>query len=174
MSGFHIFGWTSRNTIDVSRCTRRISSSTVKGRFKKITRSCVMKFVLPSILASNCIGHSRARNAETASDGMSVMCAAVILPATSTFETQRSCVLSMELMAQVRRSMAAVLSALGKLTTHSPVRARFSAVLESRGKSNVTRNPLMRADTTWESTGDLSSLRVLTRGTEVRLTTILA
>jgi hypothetical protein len=36
--------------------------------------------MLPSYLASSCIGHSRARSAEIVSDGMSVMCADVNCP----------------------------------------------------------------------------------------------
>src|ERR1700733_5997809 len=87
-----------------------------------------------SYLASSCIGHSRARNAEIASDGTSVMCAGVSLPHAAAREKAQSKVLLMEATVRANRSIAATASGPGKLITHSPVRMRLFAVVDCRGK----------------------------------------
>src|ERR1700722_3214711 len=96
MSGVHIFGWTSPSTTDESRGTRKTFSSNVRDLFNGTMRSLAFLFMPRSYLASSCIGHSRARNAEIASDGTSVMCAGVSLPHAAAREKLKSKFLLME------------------------------------------------------------------------------
>jgi hypothetical protein len=158
MSGVHIFGWALLSTTDASRCTRKTFNPNVIDLSIGTMRSRPIISMPPSILASSCIGHSRARSAETASDGTSVICAGVNLPPTTTCEKLKS----MEVTVCAKHSIAAMFSAPGRLITHSPVRMRLFAVVDCQGKSSVTRKPQITAGTTAESSGDRFVLMVLT------------